>query len=123
MLKNCRTSSATIALTRAYRAPARPTGCHGRSLSGETAAPLLLGRDPLQIEKIAADLTGFLGGRSTGAEAAATCLDIALWGLEAVNQPVAQLLGGFSRIAYASTIPAPARSFRSDSGGDPRTGV
>ncbi|MDF2984311.1 MAG: Mandelate racemase, partial [Devosia sp.] len=34
----------------------------------ETAAPLLIGRDPLQIEAISRALTGYLGFASTGVE-------------------------------------------------------
>src|SRR5579871_2834336 len=66
----------------------------------EALAPKLLGRDPLQIDRIAKDLTGYLGFRSTGAEMrAASALDIALWDLlgKATGQPIAQLIGGFSR--------------------------
>jgi len=66
----------------------------------EGLAPRLLGRDPLQIDRISKDLTGYLGFRSTGAEArAASALDIALWDIlgKATGQPLAQPLGGFSR--------------------------
>lgn len=66
----------------------------------ETVAPKLLGRDPLQIDRIAKDLTGYLGFRSTGVETRGnSAIDIALWDLfgKATNQPIAQLLGGFSR--------------------------
>lgn len=66
----------------------------------EAIAPKLLGRDPFQIDKISKDLVGYLGFRSTGAEMrAASALDIALWDLlgKAARQPIAQLLGGFSR--------------------------
>jgi galactonate dehydratase len=66
----------------------------------EYAAPRLLGRDPLAIDRIARDLVGYLGFRSTGAEVRGnSAIDIALWDLygKAVRQPIAQLLGGFSR--------------------------
>jgi galactonate dehydratase len=66
----------------------------------EAIAPKLLGRDPLQIDRISKDLVGYLGFRSTGAEMrAASALDIALWDIfgKATGQPIAQLLGGFSR--------------------------
>lgn len=66
----------------------------------EAIAPKLLGRDPFQIDKISKDLVGYLGFRSSGAEMrAASALDIALWDLlgKATGQPIAQLLGGFSR--------------------------
>jgi galactonate dehydratase len=66
----------------------------------EYIAPRVIGRDPFQIDLLAADLTGYLGFRSTGAEMRGnSAFDIALWDLfgKAVDQPVAQLLGGFSR--------------------------
>jgi L-alanine-DL-glutamate epimerase-like enolase superfamily enzyme len=66
----------------------------------EALAPKLLGRDPLAIDRIARDVVGYLGFRSTGAEMRGnSALDIALWDLfgKATGQPVAQLLGGFSR--------------------------
>ena len=68
----------------------------------EHVAPRVIGRDPLQIDLLAADLTGYLGFRSTGAEMRGnSALDIALWDLfgKATNQPIAQLLGGFTRSA------------------------
>ena len=64
-------------------------------------APLLLGRDPSQIDRIWADLllaTGYHGW--AGAEMRAiSAIDIALWDLagKAANQPVYKLLGGASR--------------------------
>jgi len=66
----------------------------------DTLAPKLIGRDPLAIEAIAADLTGYLGYRSTGAEMRGqSAVDLALWDIfgQATGQPVAQLLGGFTR--------------------------
>ncbi len=66
----------------------------------EAVAPKVLGRDPLAIDRIARDLTGYLGFRATGAEMRGnSALDIALWDLfgKVTNQPIAQLLGGFSR--------------------------
>jgi L-alanine-DL-glutamate epimerase-like enolase superfamily enzyme len=66
----------------------------------ESVAPKLLGRDPLQIDRIAKDLTGYLGFRATSAEMRGnSAIDIALWDLfgKLTNQPIAQLLGGFSR--------------------------
>ena len=66
----------------------------------EAVAPKLLGRDPLQIDKISKDLTGYLGFRSTGVEMRGnSALDIALWDIfgKIAGQPLAQLLGGFSR--------------------------
>jgi galactonate dehydratase len=66
----------------------------------EYVAPRVLGRDPLAIDKLARDLTGYLGFRSTGAEARGnSAFDIALWDLfgKATGLPIAQLLGGFTR--------------------------
>jgi galactonate dehydratase len=66
----------------------------------ETIAPRVIGRDPLEIDKLSADLVGYLGFRSSGAEMRGnSAFDIALWDLfgKAVNQPIAQLLGGFTR--------------------------
>lgn len=66
----------------------------------ETVAPMVIGRDPLEIDKLSADLVGYLGYRSTGVEARGnSAFDIALWDLfgKATGQPIAQLLGGFTR--------------------------
>ena len=66
----------------------------------EYIAPKVIGRNPLQIDLISSDLVGYLGFRSTGAEVRGnSALDIALWDLfgKSVNQPIAQLLGGFTR--------------------------
>jgi len=66
----------------------------------ETAAPLLLGRDPLQIDGISRDLAGYLGFAGTGVEMRGnSAIDIALWDIfgKVTEQPIAQLLGGFSR--------------------------
>jgi galactonate dehydratase len=66
----------------------------------EVVAPKVLGQDPLAIDRIAKDLVGYLGFRSTGAEVRGnSALDIALWDLfgKATGQPLAQLLGGFTR--------------------------
>ncbi len=66
----------------------------------ETLAPLVLGEDPLRIEYLARKVEGYLGWRSTGAEARGnSAFDIALWDLwgKSTGQPVAQLLGGFTR--------------------------
>ncbi len=68
----------------------------------ETAAPLLLGKNPLAIDKIAKSLTGYLGFAATGVEMRGnSAIDIALWDLfgKVTGQPVAQLLGGFTRDA------------------------
>ncbi len=66
----------------------------------EYIAPRVIGRDPLEIDRLAADLAGYLGFRSSGAEMRGnSAFDIALWDLfgKAMNQPIAQLLGGFTR--------------------------
>jgi L-alanine-DL-glutamate epimerase-like enolase superfamily enzyme len=66
----------------------------------EYVAPRVIGCDPMQIDRLAADLVGYLGFRSTGAEVRGnSAFDIALWDLfgKATGQPIAQLLGGFTR--------------------------
>lgn len=66
----------------------------------EYIAPRVIGRDPLQIDLLAADLNGYLGFRSSGVEVRGNAaFDIALWDLfgKVTGQPIAQLLGGFSR--------------------------
>ncbi len=66
----------------------------------EWIAPRVIGRDPLQIDKLATELVGYLGFRSTGAEVRGnSAFDIALWDIfgKAIGQPIAQVLGGFTR--------------------------
>jgi galactonate dehydratase len=66
----------------------------------EYVAPRVIGRDPLSIDLLSADLVGYLGFRSSGVEVRGnSAFDIALWDIfgKATGQPVAQLLGGFSR--------------------------
>ncbi|HEX4767260.1 MAG TPA: mandelate racemase/muconate lactonizing enzyme family protein [Lichenihabitans sp.] len=66
----------------------------------ETLAQKLLGRDPRAIDLIARDLVGYVGFRSSGVEMRGnSALDIALWDIlgKLTGQPIAQLLGGFSR--------------------------
>ncbi|MDO5528944.1 MAG: mandelate racemase/muconate lactonizing enzyme family protein [Paracoccus sp. (in: a-proteobacteria)] len=66
----------------------------------EYVAPRVIGRDPLAIDALARDLTGYLGFRSTGAETRGnSAFDIALWDIfgKATGQPIAQLLGGITR--------------------------
>jgi L-alanine-DL-glutamate epimerase-like enolase superfamily enzyme len=66
----------------------------------EWIAPRVIGRDPLAIDALSRDLVGYLGFRSSGAEVRGkSAFDIALWDLwgRATEQPVAQLLGGFTR--------------------------
>lgn len=63
-------------------------------------APRVIGEDPRRIEHIARLSEGYLGWRSSGAETRGnSALDIALWDLagKLSGQPVAQLLGGFTR--------------------------
>jgi L-alanine-DL-glutamate epimerase-like enolase superfamily enzyme len=66
----------------------------------EAIAPKVVGRDPLAIDRLAKELTGYLGFRATGVETRGnSAFDIALWDLfgKAAGQPLAQLLGGFTR--------------------------
>ena len=66
----------------------------------ETVAPLVMGRDPLAIDALARDLVPYVGFRSSGAEVRGnSAFDIALWDLfgKTTGQPIAQLLGGFTR--------------------------
>lgn len=66
----------------------------------DDVAPALIGRDPLAIDAIARDLVGYVGFRSTGAEARGTsAIDIALWDLfgKVAGQPIVQMLGGWTR--------------------------
>ena len=68
----------------------------------ETLAPLMIGEDPRRIEYLAARAEGYLGWRSSGAETRGnSAFDIALWDIlgKATGQPIAQLLGGFTRPA------------------------
>lgn len=63
-------------------------------------APLLIGADPLKIDRISRDLVGYLGFRSTGAEVRGnSAVDIALWDIfgKSVDLPIVQLLGGRTR--------------------------
>lgn len=66
----------------------------------ETAAPMLLGRNPLEIERISRDLAPYVGFQGAGAEVRGiSAIDVALWDIfgQAVDQPVYQLLGGLCR--------------------------
>ena len=66
----------------------------------ETLAPIVLGRNPLEIDRLARDLVPYVGYRSTGVEMRGnSAFDIALWDIfgKVTNQPIAQLLGGFTR--------------------------
>ena len=66
----------------------------------ESAAPYLLGKDPLQIDRHARGLYGYIGYRGSGVEMRGnSAIDIALWDLfgKVTGQPIYQLLGGASR--------------------------
>jgi len=66
----------------------------------ETVAPYLLGKDPLQIDRHARSLVGYVGFRSSGVETRGNAaVELALWDIfgQAVGQPLYQLLGGLSR--------------------------
>jgi len=66
----------------------------------ETAAPLLLGEDPLRITYLHRKMQGYCGIRGSGAEMRGlSAIDVALWDLwgKATNQPLYQLLGGRTR--------------------------
>src|SRR5215212_6075018 len=68
----------------------------------EFVAPRVLGRDPLEIERLTRSLTGYLGFRGSGVETrAVSAFDIALWDLygKVCGQPLYQVLGGASRDA------------------------
>ncbi|MCW3475847.1 mandelate racemase/muconate lactonizing enzyme family protein [Limobrevibacterium gyesilva] len=66
----------------------------------ETAAPKLIGKNPLQIEARQADLRNYLGWRSAGVETRGnSAIDIALWDIfaKAAGMPLCDALGGRSR--------------------------
>jgi L-alanine-DL-glutamate epimerase-like enolase superfamily enzyme len=67
----------------------------------ETAAPRLIGQDPLAIDRHSRTLlNNYLGFSGTGAEMrGASAIDIALWDIfgQVTGQPIHQLLGGLSR--------------------------
>jgi galactonate dehydratase len=86
----------------------------------EVLAPRVLGRDPLAIDRLAKDLTGYLGFRSTGVEARGnSAFDIALWDVfgKAMGQPIAQLLGGFSRSSIRTYNTCAGVSYMRKAGG------
>lgn len=63
----------------------------------ENAAPYLLGKDPLQIERHWQSLKGFVGMNSSSTEnRGRSAIDIALWDIfgKVAGQPLYQLLGG-----------------------------
>jgi galactonate dehydratase len=66
----------------------------------DALAPRLIGRDALSIDAISRDLVDHLGFAATGVETrAASAIDIGLWDLfgKFTNQPIVQLLGGWTR--------------------------
>lgn len=75
-----------------------PAAEAGAAVVRHQLAPILLGRDPLEIEKLWADMFLAVGYHGwAGAELRAiSAVDIALWDLmgKALGQPVYQLLGG-----------------------------
>ncbi len=84
---------------RAWRNLHGPEG--GGGYLHETVAPKIIGKDPLQIERINAELAGYyLGWRSAGVETRGnSAIDIALWDLfgKAHGKPLCDMLGGRSR--------------------------
>jgi galactonate dehydratase len=66
----------------------------------ETAAPYLLGKNPLEIDRHWHGLNPFIGFRATGVEnRGRSAIDIALWDIlgQVCGQPIYQLLGGACR--------------------------
>lgn len=66
----------------------------------ETAADILLGEDPRRIDHISKKLVSYLGFASSGVEMRGnSAIDICLWDFfgKVSGQPIAQLLGGFTR--------------------------
>lgn len=66
----------------------------------ENAAPILIGKNVLDIERNWHSLVSFVGGKSTGIESRGrSAIDIAAWDIfgKVTGQPVYQLLGGKSR--------------------------
>ncbi len=66
----------------------------------ESAAPRLIGRDPLAIERLSRELTPYVGYAGTGAESRGrSAVDVALWDIlgRHAGVPVYQLLGGLTR--------------------------
>ena len=66
----------------------------------ESAASVVLGKDPFAIERIGRDLTPYVGYMGSGVETRGrSAIDLALWDVvgKATEQPVYQLLGGLSR--------------------------
>ena len=86
----------------------------------ETAAPKLIGQDPRRIDYLSKALVGYLGFASSGAEMRGnSAIDIALWDLlgKVCNQPIAQLLGGFSRESIRTYNTCAGNSYMRGPGG------
>ena len=84
----------------------------------EYVAPRV-GRDPLEIEALTRNLTGYLGWRGSGVETrAASAFDIALWDLygKVCGQPLYQVLGGAPRRVRTYNTCAGYRYIRAASG-------
>jgi galactonate dehydratase len=89
------TSEGIVGLGETFLAPATV-----EAYVHEVLAPKVIGRDPRQIDKLSREVRGYLGFRSSGAEMRGnSAFDIALWDIlgKATGQPIAQLLGGFTR--------------------------
>jgi len=86
----------------------------------ETAAPILLGRDPLEIDRISVALSGYVGYQNSGAEMRGnSAVDIALWDVfgKSTGLPITQLLGGRARDSiHVYNTCAGYRYIRSSSG-------
>lgn len=66
----------------------------------DNAAPILLGKNPMEIEKNWHSLSGFVGGKSTGSESRGrSAIDVAMWDIlgKVCKQPLYQLIGGKTR--------------------------
>jgi len=66
----------------------------------ESVAPVLLGRDPFQIERLSRDLCPYVGFSGSGVETRGrSAVDIALWDIfgKGCGQPLYQMLGGLCR--------------------------
>jgi galactonate dehydratase len=86
----------------------------------EALSPIVLGEDPLRIEHLSRKVEGYLGFRSSGAETRGnSAFDIALWDLfgKTVDQPVAQLLGGFTRSSIRTYNTCAGTEYVKESGG------
>jgi Mandelate racemase / muconate lactonizing enzyme, N-terminal domain len=74
----------------------------------EYIAPRVIGRDPLEIDRLSRDLMGYVGFRSTGAEMRGnSAFDIALWDLRRISRS-RSFSGGSPAGTSGPTTPAPA---------------